>query len=131
MMQQKRIRLGTMRVRVRPLASPRGLRTQHCRELWCRPAATAPTRALAWGLPYGTGATLKKQKIKKKKTKEEQKSMMPPSAGHGVAGGRLVRQQLGLNIQDKPQPDPGLPLRAREDTDNRVPKSSGPIITEG
>ena len=34
--QQKRIPLGTMRTRVRSLASLRGLRIQHCPELWCR-----------------------------------------------------------------------------------------------
>ena len=34
--QRKRIRLGTMRLRVWPLASLRGLRIQRCRELWCR-----------------------------------------------------------------------------------------------
>ena len=26
--------------------------------LWCRPAATAPTRALAWEPPYAVGAAL-------------------------------------------------------------------------
>ena len=34
MAQRKRIRLGTMRLQVRSLASFRGLRIQHCRELW-------------------------------------------------------------------------------------------------
>ena len=34
--QQKRIRLGTMRLRVRSLASFSGSRIQHCHELWCR-----------------------------------------------------------------------------------------------
>jgi len=35
--------------------------------LWCRPAATAPIRPLAWELPYATGAAqekTKRQKIK-------------------------------------------------------------------
>ena len=27
--------------------------------LWCRPAAVAPIRPLAWELPYATGAALK------------------------------------------------------------------------
>ena len=31
-----RTRLGTMRLRVRSLASLSGLRNRHCRELWCR-----------------------------------------------------------------------------------------------
>ena len=36
MAQWKRIRLGTMRLRVQSLASLSGLRIQHCRELWYR-----------------------------------------------------------------------------------------------
>ena len=34
--QRKRIQLGTMRLWVRFLASLRGLRIQHCLELWCK-----------------------------------------------------------------------------------------------
>ena len=34
--QQKRIQLGTMRLRVQSQASLSGLRIQHCRELWYR-----------------------------------------------------------------------------------------------
>ena len=30
--------------------------------LWCRPAAAAPIRPLAWEPPYATGAALKKKK---------------------------------------------------------------------
>ena len=37
--------------------------------LWCRPAATAPTRPLAWEPPYAMGAALKKIKNKKSKYK--------------------------------------------------------------
>ena len=33
--QGKQIRLGTMRLRVRSLASLSGLRIRRCRELWC------------------------------------------------------------------------------------------------
>ena len=33
--------------------------------LWCRPAAAAPIRPLAWESPYTTGAALKKDKKKK------------------------------------------------------------------
>ena len=33
--------------------------------LWCRQAATAPIRSLAWELPYATGAALKSKKKKK------------------------------------------------------------------
>ena len=34
--------------------------------LWCRPAAVAPIRPLAWELPYAAGVALKRQKTKKK-----------------------------------------------------------------
>ena len=30
--------------------------------LWCRPAAAAPIRSLAWDSPYATGAALKSKK---------------------------------------------------------------------
>ena len=36
--------------------------------LWCRPAAVAPIRTLAWELPYAVGVDIKK---KKKRGKEE------------------------------------------------------------
>ena len=42
------------------------LRIWRCHELWCRPAAVAPVRPLAWELPYATGAALKRPKKKKK-----------------------------------------------------------------
>ena len=32
--------------------------------LWCRPAAVAPSRLLAWEPPYATGVALKKKKKK-------------------------------------------------------------------
>ena len=32
--------------------------------LWCRPAAMAPIRPLAWEPPYAAGAALKRQKKK-------------------------------------------------------------------
>ena len=57
-----------MRLRVRSLASLSGLRIQHCRELWCRPAAVALIRPLAWEPPYAAGVALKRQK----KTKQNQ-----------------------------------------------------------
>ena len=34
--ERKRMRLGTMRLWVRSLASLNGLRTRRCHELWCR-----------------------------------------------------------------------------------------------
>ena len=77
MAQLKQIRLGTMRLQVRSLASLSGLRIWCCRELcvgrrrgsdpkllwlWCRPAATALIRPLAWEPPYAVGVALEKTK---------------------------------------------------------------------
>jgi len=74
--QRKQIGLGTMRLRVRPLASLSGLRIQCCRELGCRSqtqsgsgmlwllyrlAPTAPIQPLAWEPPYAMGEALKNQ----------------------------------------------------------------------
>ena len=36
--------------------------------LWCRPAAIAPIRPLAWESPYAAGVALEKAKKKKKST---------------------------------------------------------------
>ena len=41
--------------------------------LWCRPAAVAPTRTLAWEPPYATSAALKGQKTKQNKTKQKKR----------------------------------------------------------
>ena len=38
---------------------------------WCRLAATAPIRPLAWEPTYATGAILKKSKRKKKKERKK------------------------------------------------------------
>ena len=43
--------------------------------LWHRLAAVAPIRAVAWELPYATGAALKKQKKKEKKRKKKRKKL--------------------------------------------------------
>ena len=61
MVQWKRIRLETMRLQVRSLASLNGLWIQRCHELWRRPAATALIQALAWEPPYAAGVALKRQ----------------------------------------------------------------------
>ena len=37
--------------------------------LWCRPAAAAPTRPLAWEPPYVAGSALKEKKKKKSRKK--------------------------------------------------------------
>jgi len=39
--------------------------------LWCRPAATAPIRPLAWEPPYATGAAQEIAKRQKTKTKNK------------------------------------------------------------
>ena len=83
--QWKQIQLETMRLWVRSLATLSGLRIWHCCELWCRSrhgsdpallwlwcrlAAVAPIRSLAWKPPYAVGVALKsktknpKQKIR-------------------------------------------------------------------
>ena len=79
MAKQKRIQLVSMRMWVQPLPLLNGLRSGiamsygiGCRRssdpallwLWCRPAATAPIRSLAWEPPYVVGAALKRQKKK-------------------------------------------------------------------
>ena len=68
MAQQKRIRLGTMRLWVQSLACISGLRIQCCHELWRRPAAVPLIGPLAWEPPYATGAALKR---KRKKAEEK------------------------------------------------------------
>ena len=65
--QQKWILLASMRTQVRSLALLSGLRIQHCHELWCRPAATAPLWPLAWKAPYATRVALKNNNDNKNK----------------------------------------------------------------
>ena len=85
MVQQKPIRLGTMRLRIGPwpcsvgssVALSCGVGRRHGSDmawlwLWYRPAAAARIRPLAWEPPYAAGAALKKQKIKIKKNKVPQ-----------------------------------------------------------
>ena len=59
--------LASMRTWVLSLASLSGLSIWLCCELWCRPAATALIRHLAWEPLYAMGAALKRQKDQKKK----------------------------------------------------------------
>ena len=70
MAQGKQIQLGTLRLRVRLLASLSGSRIRRCRELWCSLAAAALISPLAWEPPNAKGAALKKDKKKKKGQKE-------------------------------------------------------------
>ena len=56
--------------------------------LWCRLAAAAPMRPLAWDLPYATGRGTKKQKIKPNQTKEANELQQIPQQG-GCVGIRV------------------------------------------
>ena len=51
---------------VQSLALLSRLRIWHCRDLWCRPAAVAPIRPLAWEPPFAAGTALGKKKKKDK-----------------------------------------------------------------
>ena len=79
--------LGSMRIRVQSLTLLSGLRIWCCCELWyrlhmllspallwlwCRLAAAAPIRPLAWEPPYVVSVGLKKKKKKKKKDRPYQ-----------------------------------------------------------
>ena len=69
--------LESMRMWVQFLALLSGLEISHCCELWCRLAAVAPIRLLAWEILYAAGEALKRQRKKKevrrKKGKEGRK----------------------------------------------------------
>ena len=52
--------------------------------LWCRPAAVAPIRPLAWELPCAVSAALK-TKGKKKKI----------DYGHGTHSAKSIRYEIG------------------------------------
>ena len=59
-MQQKRIQLGTMRLKVQSLASLSGLKIRHCCELWCRLQTRLGSRvavALAQACGYSSDQT--------------------------------------------------------------------------
>ena len=55
-----------MRLWVQSLALLSGLTIRRCRELWCRPVATAQIGPLAWEPPYAAGTA---QEIAKKRQK--------------------------------------------------------------
>ena len=67
-----------------------GVGHRHCLDptllwLWCRLAATAPIRPLAWEAPYATGSALEKikrqkEKINKQKTTMHASSHLPSQA---------------------------------------------------
>ena len=98
--QRKQIQAGTMRLRVRSLASLSGLRIQRCHELWCRLqmrlqsgiAVVWRTGPLVWKPPYAPGMALKinKECQQKKLTKFWSSChgsvVTNPSRNHEVAG---------------------------------------------
>ena len=45
--------------------------------LWCRSAAVAPIRLLAWELPYAMGTALEKAKRQKKKKRKKKNTGVP------------------------------------------------------
>ena len=77
MVQWKRIQLGTIRLRVRSLASLGGLRICRCRELWCRSQTQLGSCSSHWTPSLGTslchecGPTKEKKKKKKKPTERK------------------------------------------------------------
>ena len=74
--------------------------------LWCRPAATAQIRPLAWETPYAAEAALEMAKIRGKKKKKE----------GGPVTVSFPASQLGGGVWLSPGPGtgylPGLPLPA-------------------
>ena len=87
MAQWKWTQLVSSRMRVQSLAPLSGLKSgvamncstgRRCSSdpellrLWCRLAAVAPIRPLAWEFPYGAGVAIKKKKVKKKKKKKKE-----------------------------------------------------------
>ena len=76
--------------------------------LWCRPAATAPIRPLAWEPPYAVGAALEK-KTKKKLTKTS--VLTPPhflGPAEGVSKGASQSKTKGKRVKFKAQPQGSL-----------------------
>ena len=83
-----------MRTQVQSLSLLSGLKTWHCHELWCRPAATALIRLLAWEFSYALGAA----PLPKKKSKEKEKEAITSgSSCHGLAATNVtsIHQEAG------------------------------------
>ena len=55
--------------------------------LWCRPAAIALIRPLAWEPPYAAGAALKRQKRKKQNQTKQKQTHRPGQQTCGCQGG--------------------------------------------
>ena len=58
--------------------------------LWCRPAAVAPIRPLAWELTYLAGVALKSKKIKEKKKSPQDPRNPFPSSSEEVTLGKML-----------------------------------------
>ena len=65
--------------------------------LWCRPAAAAPIRALAWELSYATGVARKS----KEKHNKSDKPGYPGSTGLREAHGRLSEGSAQLESENQ------------------------------
>ena len=75
-----------------------GLRIQHCQELWCRLAAVALIRPLAWELPYAISIALKKAKKKKKETQAPKIDSRPSRKDLHHVVNELFNNQEGLLV---------------------------------
>ena len=64
-------------------------RIWRCLRLWCRPAAVAPIRPLAWEPPHAVSVAQKKKKKERKKEKE------------GREGGRKKSSRSSLSLSAK------------------------------
>ena len=107
--QWKRTQLASMRMRVRPLVSLRGLRIRRCIELWCRSqtqfgsggvvavvqaSSYSSNSTLAWDPPYATSEALKLKMTTKKFTRMEEYLNMK------LETIKLLEEKLGENLLD-------------------------------
>ena len=92
--QWKRIRLVTLRLRVRSLARLKWVKDPAllC-ELRCEPAAAALIRSLARELPYAAGAALQ-SKNKNKNKKKERKGILVPCWRECVNGAATMENRM-------------------------------------
>ena len=66
--------------------------------LWCRPAATAPIRPLAWEPPYAADAALKGQKTKDREKKKEREKK-DKNKSTFIAGGKASTALTAWKLQ--------------------------------
>ena len=119
MARRKRIRRGTMRVRVWSLASLSGLRIRYCRELWCRSqmwlgsgigvaalqaGSCSSNSTPGWESPYASSVALKSKNKKTSRSgptyrncirREKKKKMLKLGKFQTIAakGGRSLRKK--------------------------------------